>query len=152
MFPSEDLVRGDANHVRAGAAIRVDATQPVPPLDGREHAEGSGRFERRAESRVVARSGSKSGIVNLRCIEEPIDPERPRGGPANRAPENVAAIVPDQRRWIPVQAVVERPEGVAAEAIEIVPIHPGRFESSSKTRTNRQRAGHAEAVLLEVRL
>src|SRR6266545_538834 len=148
---SKDFVTAEPHHLRTLASVRINAGESVSPFDRQQRSERTGRFERAAETRVVTKTGTKSWIVHRSAVRETIEAdgaERKR----RRGPQHRAAIVPNQRRRISVQAIVERAERVTAEAVEIAPAHRRGFNSRRDARVHHLRAQNTRAEALEIRV
>src|SRR3954451_1887701 len=73
---SEDLVARQPDHVRAEAAVGLDAAQAVPPFECEQRADRRRRLERRADTGVVAKAAAESRVVYGRGVEETVDADR----------------------------------------------------------------------------
>src|SRR5687767_6754156 len=129
---SKYLVRVDAEHLSPQPAVAVDPARAVAPFDRNERSERSRCFERRAEPRVIAQSAAEAGIVHRRVIEKPVNSDQPAGAPCEGGAKDRAAVVADERRWVPAQPVVERAERITAEPVEVVTAHPGPLDSGDQ--------------------
>src|SRR5687767_2642850 len=149
---SEHLIPADAHHLRTAASIRVEALETVSPLDRHQRAERRRDFRGGPDPGVTLRGTAEAGIADVGRIEESVDAQEPSCRPRRRRPDDGAAVVANQRRRVPAQAIVEAAEVIAAETIEVVAGHPCRFDAADEARRGHEGARQRHAVALIVTL